>query len=205
MSSCSHVLCQHENALQCLGTRLRVSLHCASDRAHSSHEYTCVSERVTKSGRRQRELHGGFCAPRDMGVSTLGGGARGGRSRGGLACSKASQLSTQVHQHVVLIQFDIGREDPACLLVKRLGGELHFECMEDRDYPLDSLWTVLQTQGWDSRNGKGFASVGAGFRGPGPVKWVSINVVEDQVGDRRGSELRPKGAFGEGMVTLSNL
>ena len=35
----------------------RVSLHRASDR-------------VTKSGGRRRELRGGFCAPRDMGVST---------------------------------------------------------------------------------------------------------------------------------------
>jgi len=42
----------------------------AIDRAHSSHEYTRVSERVTKSGGRRCGLRGGFCAPRDTGVST---------------------------------------------------------------------------------------------------------------------------------------
>ena len=41
-----------------------------SDWVHSSHEYTRMSEWVTKSGGRRRELRGGFCAPRDTGVST---------------------------------------------------------------------------------------------------------------------------------------
>jgi len=92
---------------------------------------------------------------------------------------KVSQLSMQVHQHVVLIQLDVGRENPAHLLVKRLGGELHFEGMENRDYPEDSLGTVLWTRGWDSGDSEGFASIGAGFHGPRPVEWVSTDMMED--------------------------
>jgi len=40
-------------------------------------------------------------------------------------------LSTEMHQHIVLVELDVGRENPACLLVKRLGSELRLKCMED--------------------------------------------------------------------------
>jgi len=50
--------------------------------------------------------------------------------------------------------------------------------MENGDHPLDGLGTVLQTRGWDNGDGKGLASIGAGFHGPGPVKQVGIKVME---------------------------
>jgi len=50
---------------------------------------------------------------------------------GWLAHPKVGKLSTKVHQHIVLVEFDIGREDPACLRVERLRGELQLECMKD--------------------------------------------------------------------------
>jgi len=96
-------------------------------------------------------------------------------------------------------------KDPASLWVEHLGCQLGLECMENEDYPVDSLGTVLWTQGQDSGDSEGLASIGAGFHGPGPVKWMGAKVVEHRAWDSRGGKLSSEGAFGEGMVALSDL
>jgi len=77
--------------------------------------------------------------------------------------------------------------------------------MENRDNPVDCLGAVLWTRGRDSRDSERLASIGASFRGPGPVKWMSVEVVEYRTWDSGGSESSPEGALGEGMVALSYL
>ena len=124
---------------------------------------------------------------------------------GGFACPWAGSLSTKVHQHIVLIEFDIAGQDPASLRVECLGCQLGFECMEHGDYPMDSLRTVLWTQGRDSGDSEGLASIGASFHGPGPAERVGIEVVENRTRDCRRGKTSSEGAFGEGMVTLSYL
>ena len=143
------------------------------------------------------------------GVSGGSGQRLGGHSRwwgeGGPAHPWAGLLSTQVHQHVVLVEFDVAGQNPASLRVERLRCQLGLECMENRDYEMDSLGTVLWTRGQDSGDSKRLASIGAGFHGPGPVKWVGIKVVKYQTRDCRRGELGSEGAFGEGMIALSYL
>jgi len=141
------------------------------------------------------------------GVSGGNGQRLGGRSRwwGGPARPWAGLLSMQVHQHVVLVEFDIAGQNPASLWVECLRCQLGLECMENRDYPMDSLGTVLWTRGRDSGDSKRLASIGAGFCGPGPVKWVGIKVVKYRTRDCRQGKLSFEGVFGEGVIALSYL
>jgi len=43
-------------------------------------------------------------------------------------------LSTKMHQHVVLVEFDIAGQNPASLQVEHLRCQLGLECMENGDY-----------------------------------------------------------------------
>ena len=124
---------------------------------------------------------------------------------GGFARPGVSTLSTQVHQHVILVDFDVAGQDPASLRVERLRGQLSLEGMENGDDPLGRFRAVLWTRGRDSGDCKGFASVRTSLRGPRPEVGVGVKVVEDRTGDCGRSETSPEGSFGEGMPTLSYL
>jgi len=160
---------------------------------------------LTPQGRNLRtELRDNARGVRGGSDQRLGGSSRWWEGRG-LACPWAGPLSTKVHQHVILVEFDIAGKDPASLRIKRLGCQLGFECMENGDYPVDSLRTVLWTRGRDSGDSKGLASIGASFRGPGPAERVDVKVMENRTRDCRRGKTSSEGAFGEGMVTLSYL
>lgn len=110
-----------------------------------------------------------------------------------------------MHQHIVLIDPDINREDAPGCRVEGLRVQLRFKCVEYGDYPLGGLWTVLCANNWDSRDREGFAGVGTGSGGLGPGVGVCGEMLKDRAGDSRWSETGSKGALREGMEALSNL
>ena len=103
----------------------------------------------------------------DTGTEAGGaGGATGGLWRGRGFSPRLGLLRPEMKQHVILINANEAREDPACFNIKGQGCQLGLEGMKDGNDPLDCPWTVLATRSGDRWYIERLAGVGASFGSP---------------------------------------